>query len=62
MFRRKLSALDYHNPDGFDNKGKKTERKGAFLKCDSVIFDVEPDSVRAKLRSCHQRQEVKPRL
>lgn len=51
MFRRKLSALDYHNPEGFDNKGKK-QCEGA-PKCDSVIFDVEPDNVRAKLRSRH---------
>lgn len=32
MFRRKLTALDYHNPDGFDNTGKKTKCEGA-LKC-----------------------------
>lgn len=25
MFRRKLTALDYHNPDGFDNTGKKAK-------------------------------------
>lgn len=36
MFRRKLTALDYHNPDGFDNTGKEAKCEGA-LKCDSVI-------------------------
>lgn len=39
MFRRKLTALDYHNPEGFDNTGKETKREGA-LKCDSVICNV----------------------
>lgn len=57
MFRRKLTALDYHNPDGFDNTGKKNKTKceGA-LKCDSVIWNVSLDNVRAKLQFCHQRQ------
>lgn len=40
MFRRKLTALDYHNPDGFDNTGKKTKCAGA-LKCVSVIWNVQ---------------------
>lgn len=40
MFRRKLTALDYHNPNGFDCTGKKNTLRS------SVELNVEPANVR----------------
>lgn len=43
MFRRKLGALDYHNPDGFDCTGKNKLMKEQFGW--SVELNVEPANV-----------------
>lgn len=54
MFRRKLTALDYHNPTGFDCTGKKTNS----LMRSKVWFgelNVEPANIKNPW-SCQWRQ------
>lgn len=54
MFRRKLTALDYHNPTGFDCTGKKIKP----LMSSKVWFgelNVEPANIKNPW-SCHWRQ------
>lgn len=54
MFRRKLTALEYHNPTGFDCTGKKSKS----LMSSTVWFgelNVEPANTKNPW-SCHWRQ------